>query len=226
MLNGLLIPDQGEVRISGQSTAEEDNIWSIRQQVGMVFQNPDNQLVANIVEEDVAFGPENLGLKPKVIRQRVTEALEVVEMEKYRRYAPHNLSGGQKQRIAIAGILALQPNCLVLDEPTAMLDPVGRKKVISTIHELNQELEMTIVYITHLMTEVIKADRIIVLNEGQIVLQGAPREIFQQVDEIKKYNLDLPQVTELAAQLIAAGVELPDDIFEVDRLVDELCSLR
>ncbi len=226
MLNGLLLPDRGTVQVKGKKTVDEEQIWNIRQQVGMVFQNPDNQLVANIVEEDVAFGPENLGLPPEEIRTRVAEALKTVGMADYRRSAPHNLSGGQKQRVAIAGILALRPDCLVLDEPTAMLDPVGRKNVISTVHQLNQELGMTIVHITHLMSEVIRADRIIVLEAGQIVLEGTPEEIFSQLDKLEKYNLDLPQVTELAVELRQADLDISPAIFAVDRLVDELCLLK
>lgn len=226
MLNGLLLPDKGTVKVDGKETKNEEQIWDIRQQVGMVFQNPDNQLVANIVEEDVAFGPENLGLEADMIKQRVENALKTVGMEDHKRSAPHNLSGGQKQRIAIAGILALQPDCLVLDEPTAMLDPVGRDSVISTIYELNQKLGITIVHITHLMSEVLKADRIIVLEAGKIVLEGTPKEIFSQLDQLERYNLDLPQVTELAVELYQSGADIKPDTFSVDRLVDELCLLK
>lgn len=203
-----------------------DEIWDIRQQVGMVFQNPDNQLVANIVEEDVAFGPENLGLESQKIRERVAEALKAVGMEDFRRYAPHNLSGGQKQRVAIAGILAMHPKCLVLDEPTAMLDPVGRNSVMSAVQRLNKELGMTVIHITHFMTEAIKADRIIVMDQGKIALEGTPEELFSQVDRIKRYHLDVPQVTELAFQLQKEGLDIPSDIFNVDRLVEELCCFK
>lgn len=226
MLNGLLLPNKGAVVVDGRRTSNESEVWEVRQRVGMVFQNPDNQLVANIVEEDVAFGPENLGIEPALIRKRVDEALTSVGMEEYRRFAPHNLSGGQKQRIAIAGILALKPDCLVLDEPTAMLDPVGRKSVLSTVHELNQKLGITIVHITHLMSEVIKADRIVVLEEGEKVLEGTTRQIFSKLEELDRYNLELPQVTELAVELRRAGLDIDPDIFSVDRLVDELCSLK
>ncbi|WP_027339513.1 energy-coupling factor transporter ATPase [Halonatronum saccharophilum] len=226
MLNGLLIPTEGDIEINGRSTKDRDNIWNIRQQVGMVFQNPDNQLIANIVEEDVAFGPENLGLESMKIRDRVDWALKEVGMEEFKRHAPHNLSGGQKQRIAIAGVLAMKPKCLVLDEPTAMLDPLGRKSVISTIEKLNKSLGMTVVHITHFMNEAIKADRIIVMDGGRVALEGTPKDIFAKVNQIKKYNLDLPQVAQLALELQKSGLDLPDDIFEVDRLVNLLCSLK
>ncbi|MCK8816179.1 energy-coupling factor transporter ATPase [Natroniella sulfidigena] len=226
MLNGLLVPTDGQVLVNEQATSEQENIWQIRQQIGMVFQNPDNQLVANIVEEDIAFGPENLGLESAMIKERVREALEAVGMEKFRRNAPHNLSGGQKQRIAIAGILAMNPTCLVLDEPTAMLDPVGRENVMATVQDLNQKLGMTVVHITHFMNEALLADRIIVMDQGQIALEGTPQEIFSQVDEIKKYHLDVPQLTELAFQLSQAGLDIPPDIFNIDELVEKLCYLK
>jgi len=226
MLNGLLVPNQGIVDVNGAKTSDRDKIWDIRQQVGMVFQNPDNQLVANIVEEDVAFGPENLGLEPSKIRERVDKSLKAVGMERFKRYAPHNLSGGQKQRVAIAGVLAMQPKCLVLDEPTAMLDPVGRQSVMDAIQDLNKGLGMTVVHITHFMTEAIQADRIIVMEEGRIVLEGSPQDIFSQVDKIKEYHLDVPQVTELAFQLHQQGLKIRPDIFDIDRLVNELCYLK
>ena len=223
MLNGLLIPSQGFAEVAGHITEQQDEIWDIRRKIGMVFQNPENQLVANIVEEDVAFGPENLGLDSQEIRKRVDEALTNVEMQDFKRYAPHNLSGGQKQRVAIAGILAMKPECLVLDEPTAMLDPVGRKNVLSTVQQLNKELNMTVVYITHFMNEAIKADKIIVMEEGKIVLTGTPAEIFSDLEELKKYHLDVPQPIELAVKLRDAGVDISTEIFDADRLVDELC---
>ncbi|WP_253250741.1 energy-coupling factor transporter ATPase [Orenia metallireducens] len=226
MLNGLLVPNQGTVDVNGDKTSDRDKIWDIRQQVGMVFQNPDNQLVANIVEEDIAFGPENLGLESSEIRKRVDNSLKAVAMEEFKRYAPHNLSGGQKQRVAIAGVLAMQPKCLVLDEPTAMLDPVGRKSVMDAIQKLNKGLGMTIVHITHFMTEAIQADRIIVMEEGKIVLEGTPRDIFSQVDKIKEYHLDVPQVTELAFKLHQQGLKISPDIFDIDRLVNKLCYLK
>ena len=223
MLNGLLSPTRGSVQVTGHATTNEDEIWQIRSKVGMVFQNPDNQLVANIVEEDVAFGPENLGLDSTEIRKRVDEALSIVEMEDFKRAAPHNLSGGQKQRVAIAGVLAMKPDCFVLDEPTAMLDPVGRKKVLATVEELNQELEMTVVYITHFMNEVIKADKIIVMEEGKIVLTGSPKELFANLEKLKQYHLDVPQTIELAVELRKAGLDISKEAFAVDRLVAELC---
>ncbi len=223
MLNGLLVPNTGEVLVNGNSTVKNEEIWKIRQQVGMVFQNPDNQLVASIVEEDVAFGPENLGLESSQIKARVQEALEAVGMEEFRRYAPHNLSGGQKQRVAIAGVLAMHPKCLVLDEPTAMLDPVGRKSVMAAVQDLNQRLGMTAVYITHFMAEAIKADRIIVMDSGKVVLEGTPQEIFSRVEQVRKYHLEVPQITELAFELRKAGVDVSSNIFDADRLVEELC---
>jgi energy-coupling factor transport system ATP-binding protein len=223
MLNGLLTPDRGSVEVAGQLTNSQDEIWDIRRKVGMVFQNPDNQLVANIVEEDVAFGPENLGLEASEITKRVNEALSTVEMEEFKRYAPHNLSGGQKQRVAIAGILAMKPDCLVLDEPTAMLDPVGRKKVLSTVQQLNSNLNMTVMYITHFMNEAIKADKIIVMEQGEIVLAGTPAEIFNDLNELRKYHLDVPQTIELAVKLREAGLDISKEIFDIDRLVEQLC---
>ena len=223
MLNGLLTPSQGSIEVAGHVTTNQDELWDIRRKIGMVFQNPDNQLVANIVEEDVAFGPENLGLTAAEIRNRVDNALSIVEMEDFKRSAPHNLSGGQKQRVAIAGVLAMKPECLVLDEPTAMLDPVGRKKVLSTVHQLNAELKMTVVYITHFMNEVIKADKIIVMEEGKIVLTGTPVELFSNLEKLQQYHLDVPQTIELAVQLREAGLDISQDAFEIDRLVEELC---
>ncbi|MGM0501348.1 MAG: energy-coupling factor transporter ATPase [Bacillota bacterium] len=223
MLNGLLIPSRGSVEVAGHTTSKQEEIWDIRRKVGMVFQNPENQLVANIVEEDVAFGPENLGLEPQEIRKRVDNALSTVGMEEFKRYAPHNLSGGQKQRVAIAGILAMQPECLVLDEPTAMLDPVGRKNVLSTVQQLNANLNMTVLYITHFMNEVIKADKIIVMEQGKIVLSGTPVQLFSDLKKLKKYHLDVPQPIELAIKLKEAGLDLTAEIFDADRLVEELC---
>jgi energy-coupling factor transport system ATP-binding protein len=226
LLNGLLLPTQGVVNVGNKTTSNQEELWDVRQQVGIVFQNPDNQLVANIVEEDVAFGPENLGLPSKDIKSRVNEALDLVNMKKFSRYAPHKLSGGQKQKVAIAGIIAMRPNCLVLDEPTAMLDPVGREEVMETVKCLNQEEELTVIYITHFMDEVVDADRILVFSEGEVALSGSPVEIFSQVDEIKKLALEVPQVTELAYQLKSEGLDINLDIFTVDRLVNEICSLK
>ena len=188
----------------------------------MVFQNPDNQLVATIVEEDVAFGPENLGIPPTEIRQRVDEALEIVEMSQYKKHAPHLLSGGQKQRIAIAGILAMKPDCIIFDEPTAMLDPNGRLEVMNTIKKLNKEEGKTIVLITHYMDEAVEADRIIVLSEGEISIEGTPREVFRHVEKVKKLGLDVPQVTELAYELRKEGIDIRDDVLSVEELVELL----
>jgi energy-coupling factor transport system ATP-binding protein len=205
-----------------KDTKDENLIWDIRQEVGMVFQNPDNQLVATVVEEDVAFGPENLGVQPAEIEKRVTEALHVVDMDRFRKSAPHLLSGGQKQRIAIAGIIAMRPRCIVLDEPTAMLDPVGRQEVISTITRLNKEEKITVIHITHFMNEAVNADRVIVMEKGKIVMQGTPREIFCRVEELKALGLDVPQVTELAFRLRNAGVDIPGDILTEDEMVKAL----
>lgn len=225
-LNALLLPTEGTVYINGMDTRESKYLWDIRQTAGMVFQNPDNQIVATIVEEDVAFGPENLGLDPKLIRKRVDEALLTVDMFEFRKHSPHLLSGGQKQRVAIAGILAMKPRCIILDEPTAMLDPSGRKEVIETITKLNKEENITIVLITHYMDEAVNADRIYVMEEGHIVMEGTPKEIFSKVDEIKKLGLDVPQVTELTHMLIKEGIDLPKDILTVDEMVVELCRLK
>lgn len=219
LMNSLLLPTSGKVFVKGMDTTDANKIWDIRQSAGMVFQNPDNQLVATIVEEDVAFGPENQGIPPKEIRARVDKALEIVEMTKYRNHAPHLLSGGQKQRIAIAGVLAMKPDCIILDEPTAMLDPSGRKEVMKTIKKLNSEEEKTIVHITHYMDEAVEADRIIVMEEGQIVLEGTPKEVFSQVEKVKALGLDVPQVTELAFQLRKEGINIPKDILTVEELV-------
>ncbi len=224
LLNAIILPSQGDVIVNGLNTKDQDNIWLIRQVAGMVFQNPDNQLVATIVEEDVAFGPENLGIAPEEIRKRVDQALETVEMQAYAQQKPHQLSGGQKQRIAIAGILAMEPECIIFDEPTAMLDPSGRREVMETIKGLNQDKQMTVIHVTHYMNELIDADRILVLDQGQIVLAGKPREIFTQVDILKKIGLDVPQMTELAHELRKEGIDLPSDILSIDEMVDALCQ--
>ena len=225
-MNALLVPTMGTVVVDGLDTSDSENIWNIRSKAGMVFQNPDNQLVATIVEEDVAFGPENLGVEPSEIRKRVDESLKTVGMSKYKRHAPHLLSGGQKQRIAIAGILAIQPQCIIFDEPTAMLDPSGRRDVLNNIKYLNEKFGMTIVLITHYMDEAAQADRIIVMDEGSIKMEGTPREIFPQVERMKKIGLDVPQVTELAYELKKAGINLNEKILNVDEMVDELCRLK
>ncbi|WP_425445988.1 energy-coupling factor transporter ATPase [Dethiothermospora halolimnae] len=222
LINGLLVPSDGNVFVNGMNTREEELIWNIRQTAGMVFQNPDNQIVATIVEEDVAFGPENQGIESKEIRRRVDEALKIVGMYKYRTHAPHLLSGGQKQRIAIAGVLAMNPQCIILDEPTAMLDPSGRKEVMNTISKLNREENKTIVHITHYMDEAVNADRIVVMSQGKIILQGTPKEVFSHVDEVKKLGLDVPQVTELAYKLRKEGIDVPVDVLTVEELVMKL----
>lgn len=222
MMNGLLMPTSGEVTVLGINTKDEDKIWDIRSKAGMVFQNPDNQIVATIVEEDVAFGPENLGVEPLEIRKRVDDALALVEMSDYKKHAPHLLSGGQKQRVAIAGILAMKPDCIIFDEPTAMLDPNGRLEVMETIKKLNKEEGKTIILITHYMEETVEADRIIVMNQGQIALEGTPREVFVQVDKIKELGLDVPQVTELAYELNKEGIKIKSDVLDVEELVELL----
>ena len=222
MMNGLLLPSSGDVYVNGMNTKDEEHTWDIREMAGMVFQNPDNQIVATIVEEDVAFGPENQGVPPLEIRERVDEALRIVEMTDYKDHAPHLLSGGQKQRIAIAGILAMRPECIILDEPTAMLDPIGRREIINTIKKLNKEENKTVIHITHYMDEAVEADRILVMEEGEIVMEGTPREIFSQVEKVKELGLDVPQVTELAFELNKEGFKVPVNILTVEELVDAL----
>lgn len=224
-INALLIPTKGTVYINGMNTQDVNLLWKIRETAGMVFQNPDNQIVATIVEEDVAFGPENQGVEPSEIRSRVNEVLRIVEMEDYKGHAPHLLSGGQKQRIAIAGVLAMKPSCIVFDESTAMLDPSGRREVLNTIRKLNKEEKMTVIHITHFMDEAVDADRVIVMEKGEVVLQGTPKEVFSQVDHLKELGLDVPQVTELANQLASEGIEIPNDILTVDEMVMKLCQL-
>lgn len=221
-LNALILPTGGKCIVAGMDTADSDKVWEIRQQVGMVFQNPDNQIVAAIVEEDVAFGPENLGVEPAEIVRRVTEALQLVNMEEYRHHGPHLLSGGQKQRVAIAGVLAMRPKCLVLDEPTAMLDPRGRKEVLETVCRLNKE-GITVIYITHFMEEAVTAHRVVVMEQGKIVTQGTPVEIFSQVDRLKAMGLDVPVAAEVAACLREQGIKLEQDIISDEQLVVALC---
>ena len=223
LMNALLLPSSGTIYINGMDSKDSDNLWNIRSSAGMVFQNPDNQLVATIVEEDVAFGPENLGVDPKEIRQRVDSSLKKVGMYEYRRHAPHLLSGGQKQRVAIAGILAMRPKCIVLDEPTAMLDPSGRKEVIKTIKELNKEYGITIVLITHYMEEAVEADRIIVMDDGKVLMEGKPRDVFSKVREMKKIGLDVP---ELAYELKKSGIDVSEKILTINEMVNALCQLK
>ena len=222
LLNGLNLPDSGKVLIDGIDTADEEKAMDIRNKVGLVFQNPDNQIVATIVEEDVAFGPENLGLDRKEIRKRVDESLEAVGMLEYMRHEPHRLSGGQKQRVAIAGILAMQPECVVFDEPTAMLDPRGRKDVMSIIKKLNKEMGKTVVLITHYMDEATKADRVVVIDSGKIIADGKPKKVFNEVELLKNVGLDVPQPTELIYKLKKAGVAFDDGIIHADECVEAI----
>ena len=223
--NAMLLPTSGKVFVDGMDTTEEAVKYEIRRRVGLVLQNPDNQLVASIVEEDVAFGPENLGVPPKEIRQRVDDALKAVEMYDYRLAAPYKLSGGQKQRVAIAGIIAMQPECIVLDEPTAMLDPRGRTEVLDTIHKLNQELGITIVLITHYMDEAVTADRVVVMDSGRILTEGTPKEVFSKVELLKQHHLDVPQATELCYRLRACGCQVPLGILDAEECVGILEKL-
>lgn len=219
-INALLTPEKGTVYVDRIDTSEDERIWEIRQRVGMVFQNPDNQIVYNVVEEDVGFGPENIGVPTKEIWQRVEEALDMVGMRHARKESPNNLSGGQKQRVAVAGILAMKPKCIVLDEATAMLDPVGRKEVLQAVRKLNRNEHITVLWITHHMEEVVEADRVIVMDQGSIVMQGKPGEIFSEVEKMKKYHLDVPQVTLLAYELRKRGWQIPEGILTVQELVD------
>ena len=219
-INGLLLPTEGTVWVGEIDTKEEDRIWDVRKTAGMVFQNPDNQIIGNIVEEDVGFGPENIGVPTDEIWKRVDESLKAVGMTAYRKQSPNKLSGGQKQRVAIAGVMAMRPRCIILDEPTAMLDPNGRAEVIRTVRELNRKEGITAVLITHYMEEVIDADRVIVMDDGAIVMDGTPREVFSQVEKLKEYRLDVPQATELAYELKKAGVDLPDGILSQEEFVE------
>ena len=221
--NALLLPSSGKCFIKGMDTADPTCLWKIRQTAGMVFQNPDNQIVAAVVEEDVAFGPENLGISPSEIIKRVEEALDSVEMQAYRLHSPHLLSGGQKQRIAIAGVLAMRPKCLVLDEPTAMLDPKGRSEVLNTVLKLNKTEGITIVYITHFMEEAVEADRVVVMAGGRILEQGTPRAIFSDADKMKNLGLDVPVAAQVSSHLRVSGLELPDEIIKDEELVAVLC---
>ena len=224
-INALLTPSEGTLWVNGMDTSDEDRLWDVRQSAGMVFQNPDNQIIGSIVEEDVGFGPENMGVPTEEIWQRVEESLKAVNMLKYRHHSPNRLSGGQKQRVAIAGVVAMHPKCIVLDEPTAMLDPNGRKEVIRAVRALNQVEDITVILITHYMEEVIEADRVIVMDDGKVVMQGTPREIFSQVETLKAYRLDVPQATLLAWELKKAGLDLPDGILTREELVEALCRL-
>ena len=224
-LNAILYPTEGSVFVDGKDTKQEENIWDIRQNAGMVFQNPDNQIIGQVVEEDVGFGPENLGIPTNEIWERVEESLKAVGMYEYRKYSPNKLSGGQKQRVSIAGVIAMHPKCIILDEPTAMLDPNGRKEVIRAARALNDVEKVTIILITHYMEEVIYADKVIVMDEGKVEMMGTPREIFSQVERLKKMSLDVPQVTLLAYELKKKGLILNDGILTIDELIKNLKSI-
>jgi len=224
-MNAILVPTGGTMWVGGKDTKEIDHLWEIRQSAGMVFQNPDNQIIGTVVEEDVGFGPENLGVPTEEIWKRVEDGLRSVGMLEFRYDSPNKLSGGQKQRIAIAGVIAMRPRCIVLDEPTAMLDPNGRKEVLRTVLELKEQENITVILITHYMEEVIKADRVFVMDSGHIVMQGTPKEIFSQVEELQRYRLDVPQVTRLSHELIKRGIPLSKGILSREELVEELCRL-
>ncbi|HBG0364373.1 TPA: energy-coupling factor transporter ATPase [Clostridioides difficile] len=224
-LNAILMPTEGNILIDDMDTKEEERLWDIRQTAGMVFQNPDNQIVATIVEEDVAFGPENLGIEPKEIRRIVEESLKSVGMYDLRDRQPHLLSGGQKQRVAIAGIIAMRPKCIIFDEATAMLDPSGRKEVMKTIKRLNKEENITVIHITHFMEEAVEADRVVVMEKGKKILEGTPREVFSKIKMLKEIGLDVPCMTELSSLLIEEGINIISDILTVDEMVMELCQL-
>ncbi len=225
-LNAILMPTQGDIVINGLNTKEEENLWDIRQSAGMVFQNPDNQIVATVVEEDVAFGPENLGIDPKEIRERVEESLKSVGMYELKERQPHLLSGGQKQRVAIAGIIAMKPKCIIFDEATAMLDPSGRKEVMKTIKKLNKEDNITVLHITHFMEEAVEADRVIVMEKGKKILEGTPRQVFSKIDKLREIGLDVPYMTELSNLLNKEGIDIDSDILTVDEMVMKLCQLK
>ena len=224
-INAILVPTEGTVWVNGLDTKDPTELWNVRQSAGMVFQNPDNQIIGTVVEEDVGFGPENLGVPTDEIWQRVEESLKAVGMIEYRHHSPNKLSGGQKQRVAIAGVVAMEPKCIVLDEPTAMLDPVGRKEVLKTVKKLREQKKVTVILITHYMEEVIDADKIYVMDHGRVVMEGTPKEVFSQVDELKKYRLDVPQVTILADELKKQGLDILSGILRKEELVEALCQL-
>ena len=225
-INAILYPTEGTVWVDGMDTKDEKEIWNIRQEAGMVFQNPDNQIIGQVVEEDVGFGPENMGVSTEEIWERVEESLKAVGMYKYRKYSPNKLSGGQKQRVSIAGVIAMHPKCIILDEPTAMLDPNGRKEVVRAVRGLNDVEGITVVLITHYMEEIIHADKVFVMDQGKIAMQGTPREIFSQVERLKELRLDVPQVTLLAYELQKSGINLPDGILTVEELTRALLAVR
>lgn len=225
-MNALLVPSDGTMRVDGMDTKEEEHLWDVRQSAGMVFQNPDNQIIGTVVEEDVGFGPENLGVPTEEIWQRVEDSLKAVGMIEYRHHSPNKLSGGQKQRVAIAGVMAMRPKCIVLDEPTAMLDPNGRKEVLRSVMELRKREHITVILITHYMEEVVDADHVFVMDHGHVVMQGTPREIFSQVNTLKRYRLDVPQVTILADELRKRGLDIPAGVLKKEELVEILCRLN
>ena len=225
-MNAILVPTGGTMWVDGKDTRDPDELWNVRQSAGMVFQNPDNQIIGTVVEEDVGFGPENLGVPSDEIWKRVEDSLRAVGMIEYRKSSPNKLSGGQKQRVAIAGVIAMEPKCIVLDEPTAMLDPNGRREVIRAVEKLRKEKNVTVILITHYMKEVIDADQVFVMDDGHIVMHGTPREIFSRVDELKAYRMDVPQVTMLAEELRKRGLALPKGILRREELVEALCQLR
>ena len=225
-LNAILVPTEGTVWVDGTNTSDLNELWNVRQSAGMVFQNPDNQIIGTVVEEDVGFGPENLGVPTDEIWQRVEDSLKAVGMISYRHHSPNKLSGGQKQRVAIAGVIAMKPRCIVLDEPTAMLDPNGRKEVLRTVEELRKKEKVTVILITHYMEEVIDADKVFVMDHGHVVMEGTPREIFSQVNTLKKYRLDVPQVTILADELKKRGLDIPAGILRKEELVEAICRLK
>ncbi|QDW75534.1 energy-coupling factor transporter ATPase [Lachnospiraceae bacterium KGMB03038] len=225
-INAILVPTEGTIWVDGKDTKDPEELWNVRQSAGMVFQNPDNQIIGTVVEEDVGFGPENLGVPTDEIWQRVEESLKAVGMLSYRHHSPNKLSGGQKQRVAIAGVVAMEPKCIVLDEPTAMLDPMGRKEVLKTVQKLREQKQVTVILITHYMEEVVDADRIYVMDHGHVVMEGTPREIFSRVEELKNYRLDVPQVTILADELKKRGLDLPAGILKKEELVEALCQLK
>ena len=225
-MNALLVPTGGTLWVKEMDTSQPENVWKVRQTAGMVFQNPDNQIIASIVEEDVGFGPENLGVPTEDIWKRVNQSLKSVGMMEYSQHSPNRLSGGQKQRVAIAGVMAMEPECIVLDEPTAMLDPNGRKEVIETVHELNREKEVTVILITHYMDEVVHADKVYVMDDGKIVLSGTPRQVFSQVNYLKELRLDVPQVTELAYELRQSGIDVPEGVLTIEELAESLERLK
>ena len=225
-MNAILVPTEGTMWVNGKNTKDIDELWNVRQSAGMVFQNPDNQIIGTVVEEDVGFGPENLGVPTDEIWKRVEESLKSVGMIEYRHHSPNKLSGGQKQRVAIAGVVAMEPKCIVLDEPTAMLDPVGRTEVLKTVKKLREKKKVTVILITHYMEEVIDADKVYVMDHGHVVMEGTPREVFSRVDELKSYRLDVPQVTILADELRKKGLDIPAGILRKEELVEVLCQLN